>query len=445
MLGHLFSLHGAVSRKSYLLWGAGLMALKYALDASVVWVFAGGWLTPRAFLLPLLSTKEELMPSGGGGMVLVLGALALPFLWVGISLSVRRAEDAGFPAGLACLFVVPFINWPLMLGLSLAPSRPIARELVPHSRGASTRAALLGVAIGTLITLGMVALSTLVLGSYGSVLFFATPFVQGASVGYVFNRDGRQRVSSTLAVSALAVLLSAGALLLFALEGVVCIAMAAPLAAVAAAFGALVGRHAAGSGPLATALPCLIGLPLALGAEHLSPVRAGVRQVSSDVVVNASPERVWDVVLAFPPLAPPSEWLFRLGFAYPTQATLEAAHVGAIRRCEFSTGAFIEPLTAVEPPHRLAFEVSEQPPPLRELSPYGAIDLPHLHAGMLARRGEFLLTPLPGGRTRLTGTTWYTLELAPASYWGLWTDVIIHAIHERVLEHVRAHAEVDSP
>ena len=38
------------------------------------------------------------------------------------------------------------------------------------------------------------------------------------------------------------------------------------------------------------------------------------------------------------------------------------------------------------------------------------------------RRGEFRLIPLPGGRTRLEGRTWYTLDMAPALVWGRRAD-----------------------
>ena len=78
---------------------------------------------------------------------------------------------------------------------------------------------------------------------------------------------------------------------------------------------------------------------------------------------------------------------------------------------------------------------------MRELSPYRAIRPPHLDGAFRARRGEFRLVALPDGRTRLEGSTWYTLELAPGGYWRLWADLLVHAIHARVLAHVKRLAE----
>src|SRR5213079_1054917 len=81
------------------------------------------------------------------------------------------------------------------------------------------------------------------------------------------------------------------------------------------------------------------------------------------------------------------------------------------------------------------------PAPLNEVSPYGNIQPPHLHGYFVSEAGQFLLTPLPGGRTRLEGTTWYRHNLEPAGYWRWWSDYVIHTIHMRVLNHVKKLAE----
>ena len=45
------------------------------------------------------------------------------------------------------------------------------------------------------------------------------------------------------------------------------------------------------------------------------------------------------------------------------------------------------------------------------------------------------------GRTRLEGRTWYNLDMQPAMYWTAIADTILHAIHNRVLEHIKSEAE----
>jgi hypothetical protein len=112
-----------------------------------------------------------------------------------------------------------------------------------------------------------------------------------------------------------------------------------------------------------------------------------------------------------------------------------------VRHCIFSTGPFAEPIEVWDEPQLLKFGVTANPAPLSELSPYGNIQPPHLHGYFVSKQGQFLLTALPGGRTRLEGTTWYQHTMWPAAYWHLWSDYIIHRIHLRVLEHIKAEAE----
>ena len=108
-----------------------------------------------------------------------------------------------------------------------------------------------------------------------------------------------------------------------------------------------------------------------------------------------------------------------------------------MRYCEFSTGPFVEPITVWEPPKRLGFDVAKQPPSMREWSPYEVVHAPHVVGTMQSLRGEFRISALPNGRSRLQGTTWYRLKLSPSLYWTLFADEVVHVIHMRVLRHVR--------
>jgi hypothetical protein len=69
---------------------------------------------------------------------------------------------------------------------------------------------------------------------------------------------------------------------------------------------------------------------------------------------------------------------------------------------------------------------------------------PHLDNFLVSRGGQLELVELvelPGGRTRLIGTTWYTHGLWPEPYWRLWSDYAIGRIHLRVLRHVKGLSE----
>jgi hypothetical protein len=175
--------------------------------------------------------------------------------------------------------------------------------------------------------------------------------------------------------------------------------------------------------------------------ESEAPRAPPLIAATTSIVIDAPPDLVWQHVIAFAELPPPREWIFRLGIAYPIRGTITGKGVGAIRRCEFSTGAFIEPITAWDAPHRLAFDVRDQPHPMHELSPYRALSPPHLEGFFRSRRGQFRLTALPEGKVRLYGTTWYDQNLWPNRYWQFWSDFLVHSIHRRVLAHIKSEAE----
>jgi hypothetical protein len=236
---------------------------------------------------------------------------------------------------------------------------------------------------------------------------------------------------------------------LFALliEGLVCLIMAAPLAFPLAAFGGFCAHKAQKSLWFQSDAPVILSLLVLLAPgiqaiEHAASRPAPVFVVRTSLDIAAPPDRVWQQVIAFTQIPEPTEWMFRAGIAYPIRAEMHGAGVGAVRHCVFSTGAFVEPIEVWDEPHLLKFSVISNPAPMEEWTPYSRIDTPHLHGFLVSEGGQFLLTPLPNGGTRLEGTTWYQHGLWPSQYWRLWSDEIIHKIHLRVLRHIRDEVEI---
>lgn len=435
----LVTLEGKVGRKEYALAGFSLMALKYAFEAVAIRLVTGASWTPLEYFTPLWSVRESKLGAAPDGFLLLLGAWTLPFVWIGASMTLRRARDAGFSASTVLLFFFPVVNYVWMLFLVAAPRRE-REELEWDERDERFAPALAAVGITGALGLAVAAFSIYVTESYGSALFLGLPFCMGFSAGFLLNRRGEHGLGATLGVASLALLFASLLLLLFAVEGAMCIAMVATLALPVALAGALFGRVAARSSSRGSAVfPALALVPLAwLEARVEAPA---VFEVATSIEVDAPPEQVWPNVIGFAELPPPEHWIFRTGIAYPLRARIEGEGVGAVRRCEFSTGAFVEPITAWEPPARLAFDVLECPLPMRETSFYARVEPPHLGRSFRSVRGEFRLIALPGGRTRLEGRTWYRLELRPVAYWRSVSDFIVHRIHRRVLEHVKRLSE----
>jgi hypothetical protein len=298
-----------------------------------------------------------------------------------------------------------------------------------------------GAAFGVLVGLAMMGVSVVWLRGYGASLFLGAPFVMGFVSALAFNRDAPRSVMATLGVAYLTLIVVAGLIALLALEGLVCLLMALPLALLLASLGAVLGRQVAfGGNPAAAVTSLLVTLPVLTGFEARG-LRAPLREVVTAVDIDAPPEVVWTNVIGIAELPPPSEWIFRLGVAYPVRARIRGAGVGAVRTCEFSTGPFVEPITDWDPPRRLAFDVRAQPPTMQEWSPYRYVAAPHLVDGLRSERGEFRLLRVGPGRTRLEGSTWYRNNLFPQLYWNAWSDALVQRIHRRVLEHVKRRCE----
>lgn len=446
-LARVAGLSAPVDRRLYLATGAGLMALKYTVDAGIIAWAAGQWMSPLLYVTPLATLRLEVLASAPDWVPALLVLLTLPFAWIGGSMSVRRARDAGLHPAVGLLFYVPVVQYFAISVLAFLPSRPRPAPTQPVLLGPerAVAAALVGVAGGAALMVPVTAFATLVLGDYGASLFVGGPFVMSAVAGLLFNLRRTQSLGATLMVGLATQAVAGGLLLLFALEGVICLAMAAPLAGVVGLLGAWLGRSLAQVEARRTMAVPMVMLPM-VSAVEVPPGDAVVHMAETVVEVDAPPEAVWDVVVAFPeiPTDDTPEWFFRAGVAYPQRARIEGHGVGAVRYCEFSTGPFVEPITTWDPPHHLAFDVTSSPSPMSELSPWKVVHAPHIFDGTLAsQRGEFVLEPLDGGRTRLTGRTWYTLDMAPVPYWSAWSTQIIHRIHGRVLGHIARVAAAD--
>jgi uncharacterized membrane protein YhaH (DUF805 family) len=434
-----------VDRRTYLWNGVALMLFKYAVDAGLVYLATGKFWTPLDYSNPVWTMRQQVLGPAPEWVMIALTAWTLPFVWIGVSMTMRRAVNAGYSAWTCLVFFIPVVNYLLMLWLCIAPT---AERRAPRPRQETltdekVKSALLGVAAGLAVTIPTVLISVYVRKTYSAGLFLGTPFTLGAISANVFNSSRPRTTRETNQVVLLTVAIAALAIVLFALEGIFCIALAVPIAAVLAMLGGVLGRAIAIRGaepPVRAGLAALLAPLLVLAEPHAAPP---VHEVVTAVEIAAPPVVVWRHVISFPDLPPPSsgEWLFRIGVAAPTRARLEGTGVGATRYCDFTTGSFVEPVTAWEDNRLLAFDITAQAPPMRELSPYRNVNPPHLDGYFRATHGEFRLTPLAGGRTRLEGRTSYVVDMFPQVYWTVPAGRIVAAIHGRVLRHIKALSE----
>jgi hypothetical protein len=454
----LWRLGGTIDRGAYALVGLVGFAVKHNLDRLVAtYVFHRPW-TLFNYWVPVRDVARITALRSGDAMFLgTMVVLALPFVWLGVALTTKRLRSANLPSQLVLFFFVPFLNLLFFLLLCLVPARsPAAPERKPELRGGSFLARMLpdsamgSASISLLLTvplgLAMVVIGVQLLTTYGWGLFVALPFAMGFSAALIHGLRQPRSLGGCIGVACLSTALLGLAMLALAVEGVLCLVMAVPiavpLAAIGGTFGYLVQRRRwLHEGTPAFLSVLLIFVPGVQWMEYAAAPAPPTYVVRSAIDIQASPEQVWKQVVAFAEIPPPKEWMFRAGIAYPKRAEIWGSGPGAERHCVFSTGAFVEPIEVWDEPRRLKFSVTSNPAPMEEWSPYSHIEPSHLHGFLVSTGGQFLLTALPNGGTRLEGTTWYRHTLWPAAYWRLWSDEIIHQIHMRVLRHIRDEAE----
>jgi hypothetical protein len=390
--------------------------------------------------------------------VATLLAVAVPFVWAGVSLSARRLRDAGIHPFWSGLFFFPFVHYAFFVLLMVLPSRkdggddilPSERDpyrvsdakypvpkvqswltrITPRSEG---KAAVLGIALSSAMALACYALTTQKVfraagGNLGIGLFVGLPFAMGFVTSFCAALGGKVALSRAMIYALVTEAVGVIMLMAFAWEGIACIIMALPIFTGLILLGALIGWACAGSpkGMTAPALSCFALFPLVVALDGQRAPEPASLSVVSEVTIAAPPDVVWKNVVSFPPIDEPPEAVFAI-VAMPIEAKIDGSDPGATRRCIFTNGTFVEPIETWRAPEELTFRVQEQP---------GNLD-----RYLDVTRGQFLLVDNHDGTTTLRGTTWYQLKVFPTAYWKAWADVFLHRIHLRVLRHVKKLAE----
>ena len=287
--------------------------------------------------------------------------------------------------------------------------------------------------VGGAVCFGVTKLSQFFNGSNEGWLiwpsFFLLPLLVGLVAAWFYRRLNRG-VGITFLDALWVSLVGVGAAAIVLREGVVCLVIAFPALYILILTGLFIGRiwFRWNYTSLQLSVFPLLVLLTVTDAFYSSTERA---MVTDEVLIRATPDKVWPHVLAFPEIPDrPDYWIFRLGLPYPTQTTNGGDFVGADRQCMFSDGIVIkERVAEFVPRERLTFDIVEQP---AHPEAYGHITL---------HRGQFVLRDNGNGTTTLIGSSWYTLHVRPLWYFDLWTRDMTRAVHLRVMNHVRRLAE----
>ena len=113
-----------MDRAAYLLIGVIGFALKHNLDRLVAtFIFHRPWGIFNYWIPPAKAVRITSLPREDATFLASMLALALPFIWVGVVLTLRRLRAVRLPLWLIAIFFLPVINLAFFALLSVLPSR----------------------------------------------------------------------------------------------------------------------------------------------------------------------------------------------------------------------------------------------------------------------------------------------------------------------------------
>jgi uncharacterized membrane protein YhaH (DUF805 family) len=452
----IFKFSGEVGRGTYAAVGIIGLALKHNIDRAVAaLVFERSFGVFNYWVPPVDAVRLTALSRADALFLATMVCISIPFIWVGLGMTVRRLRSAGLPLWLVALFFLPVLNIVFFLILSLVPPAASIREprSGPSGLGQVIPESVLGSALLSVISISAIGAAIAYLGvekigSYGWGVFVALPFCLGLTSVMVYSFHRPRSMRSCVLVSITAVGLAALLLFAFAVEGLICILMAIPIAAPLAFLGGIVGFLIQRARPLQTQMNSFL-LIIAIvpagfiGVEGTTSVTPALNMVETSMRINAPASTIWQNLIAFPDLPGATALMFRAGVAHPIHATIDGEGVGATRACLFSTGTFIERIDGWEKEKRMAFSIVSNADAMHEWSPYN-IHPRHLDGYFNPVKAEFTLTANADGSTTLRGKSWYRNAMWPGMYWRVWSDKILHDVHRSVFEHIRELSEKET-
>jgi hypothetical protein len=438
-----------IDRLPYLLTGVVLFLVKFAIDWMIAArVFGQSWSLMHYLIWPNDRTLRVFdLTDTERVFALTMLVVSLPFVWIGVILSLHRLRAAGLPMALVVFFFVPLVNLLLFLVLTLLPTQKVLTvEAVPaqefrrlralrqrHRRLAGDshwRSGLVALLITVPIAVLGFVLGAEILQSYGFSLFIGGPFALGMISVLLFGFSRPQPFGACIRLGLTAAALTGLALLALALEGVICLIMATPIVFFLTFFGALVGyviqaRPWLSDETVGVMLAVLGALPGLMAAETVKPEEQlsfsdRVETVVTTVVLEASLEQVWDALLVTDDVSADKPLLLQIGPPIPKRCTLEGTGVGATRTCHFDLGIVEERVTGWDPPFGLHMQIVR-------------VTLPGRH-WLRFERTSFVIEGLAPNKARVTRATTISSKLRPAWYWRFFERMGIEAEHEYVFE-----------
>lgn len=261
-------------------------------------------------------------------------------------------------------------------------------------------------------------------GFMGLTLFLLVPVATGFATALV----ARWR-NVIIASLILGLLFCTVILLLTGFEGYVCVLMSAPLIAFGLAFGAALGWlvrlgiiNKSKSSKTLTLLMLLVTPMFLMGANRTeeSVGRSPRTQTVSDtLLVDSSPEIVWNELKNMESITASKTFLMKIGLPIPVSCRTEGEGVGGKRTCYFEHGFIEERITEWNFPHSMKFEIVASEVPGRP---------------WLSFKNASYEIKGANNQTVITRTTTIVSRLSPAWYWRRLEAIGVHTEHRYLFQ-----------
>lgn len=235
------------------------------------------------------------------------------------------------------------------------------------------------------------------------------------------------------------------AVLLLAMEALICVAMGLPIFFVLSSLGGALmcwiyqqRENRDNSGMLGIILLAPI---LFSPVEALWQPPTVVREIKSEMVVDAPAQVIWAEFVTVPRIQPEEErfaWFQAAGLPHPVEATLVNPGTTGVRYASYDNGMrVIEPVQVWELYSRYRFGVLLDPESGQHTPLWSDVAGEHLHVQWV----EYRIEPLSEKQVKLYLTSRYALETPVNPYAAAWVDFLLSDFQSYILEIVTNRAE----
>jgi hypothetical protein len=292
-----------------------------------------------------------------------------------------------------------------------------------------------------------VLIGTIALKQYSYSLFIFTPFINGFIFSVIINYKNKTTAGYSIRHGILSLILSLGFVLLVGAEGLICILMAFAILIPCNIIGSIAGYLLVdlldnNNKPFIILLTVINPVLMVAENNHQKQLETVTTEVK--LVVNAPVEAIWKKMVEKNEYKGFNNIFFKAGIAYPLSTFIIDKNHQKQFICHYSQGDIALPINEYIPEKRLTFLFKETPAPMRELSFYKDLHLPHLHGYFNINNGTIRIEKINEQQSTLIASTSYTYDIAPLFYWRLWTNYLLNKVHHQVLETIKTNAEKEA-